>query len=100
MKKHLAIATMVLAFVAVTSAYTQTVYSRNQVQTLGKQAGLRKGRRTGPQDGTGPIHQPGTGRSAGAGQGRGKMTGPRDGSGPIHAPGTGGGTGAGYRRGR
>ncbi len=31
---------------------------------------------------------------------RGKRTGPQDGSGPIHSPGTGGGSGAGQRRGR
>lgn len=31
---------------------------------------------------------------------KGKKTGPQDGSGPIHTPGTGGGTGAGNRKGR
>jgi len=100
MKKQLAIATMILAFVAAAPAYNQTAYGRNQAQIQNQQAGWSKGRRTGPQDGTGPIHQPGTGGGAGVGQGRGKMTGPRDGSGPIHTPGTGGGTGAGNRRGR
>lgn len=31
---------------------------------------------------------------------KGKKMGPQDGSGPIHPPGTGGGTGTGQRRGR
>jgi len=99
MKKHLAIATVILALAAATPAFNQAAYGRRPPQTQNQQAGVSKGRRTGPQDGTGPIHTPGTG-AAGVGQGRGKMTGPRDGSGPIHPPGTGGGTGAGNRRGR
>lgn len=100
MKKQLAIATMMLTFAAMTPAYSQWGYGMDPVQAQGQQLGKRKGNKTGPQDGTGPIHEPGTGGGAGAGQGKGKMTGPRDGSGPIHTPGTGGGTGAGNRRGR
>jgi hypothetical protein len=34
------------------------------------------------------------------GQQKGKRLGPKDGSGPIHQPGTGGGTGVGRRAGR
>lgn len=34
------------------------------------------------------------------GTNQGKKAGPQDGSGPIHQPGTGGGSGAGNRRGR
>ena len=64
--------------------------------------GPGNGKQTGPRDGSGPIHTPGTGggTGTGSGSGNGRMTGPRDGSGPIHTPGTGGGTGAGQRRGR
>ncbi len=69
-------------------------------QGPGQQQGQRNGRKMGPQDGTGPIHEPGTGGGMGAGQRNGRKIGPRDGSGPIHTPGTGGGTGAGQRRGR
>lgn len=98
MKKQLAVATMLLTFAATAPAFSQWNYGMDPVQAQGAQAGKRNGKKTGPQDGTGPIHEPGTG--GGAGQGKGKMTGPRDGSGPIHAPGTGGGTGAGNRRGR
>ena len=39
--------------------------------------------------------QPGQGQ----GQMKGKRTGPQDGSGPMHTPGTGGGNGSGARRG-
>lgn len=44
----------------------------------------------------------GTPKRDGSGQGKrgGKKIGPQDGSGPIHQPGTGGGSGAGNRRGR
>ncbi|MEJ5367751.1 MAG: hypothetical protein WHT08_05480 [Bryobacteraceae bacterium] len=38
--------------------------------------------------GRGPVTEPGA---------KGKKTGPQDGSGPIHQPGTGGGTGKGQR---
>jgi hypothetical protein len=39
-------------------------------------------------------------RGKGPSADRGRKTGPQDGSGPIHTPGTGGGTGAGRRAGR
>ncbi len=44
--------------------------------------------------------QSGTCNQSGKGARSGKKTGPQDGSGPIHTPGTGGGTGAGKRNGR
>jgi hypothetical protein len=49
-----------------------------------------------PQNCPNPGQQQGRGQS----QMKGKRTGPRDGSGPIHTPGTGGGTGAGNRGGQ
>lgn len=49
-----------------------------------------------------PTPQPGCNSQQGQRKGpsNGKKLGPQDGSGPIHTPGTGGGTGAGNRRGR
>ena len=94
-KSHLAIATMFLLGTSSAFAFDPP---RSTQRGNGNQ-GRGNGQMTGPRDGSGPIHQPGTGGGTGAG-GNGKMTGPRDGSGPIHQPGTGGGTGAGQRRGR
>jgi hypothetical protein len=34
----------------------------------GQQQGVRKGKKAGPMDGSGPIHPPGTGGGTGAGQ--------------------------------
>lgn len=42
----------------------------------------------------------GQGQKNGQGQMKGKRGGPQDGSGPIHTPGTGGGSGAGNRGGQ
>ncbi len=91
--RALAVTALALAITGTTLAFDPP---RNGGQGQNKQ-GQTNGKRTGPQDGTGPIHTPGTG--GGNGQGNGKMTGPRDGSGPIHSPGTGGGNGGGMRRG-
>jgi hypothetical protein len=96
-KRALAVATLILAFAGTSMAFDPPRNARNGQQKQAQQA-QTKGKRTGPQDGTGPIHTPGTG--GGNGQGNGRMTGPRDGSGPIHAPGTGGGNGGGMRNGR
>ncbi len=51
---------------------------------------------------TTPNPAPGNGspRQERQGMNKGKKSGPQDGSGPIHQPGTGGGSGAGNRRGR
>lgn len=43
---------------------------------------------------------PGQGQKNGQSQMKGKRGGPQDGSGPIHTPGTGGGSGAGNRGGQ
>ncbi len=94
-KRNLIVATLLFSLAGTAFAFQPRYYRKGNTQTQGP-----KGRQTGPQDGTGPIHTPGTGGGAGTGQGKGKMSGPRDGSGPIHTPGTGGGTGAGNRRGR
>jgi hypothetical protein len=45
------------------------------------------------------TNPPGKGQGQGQRQMKGKRTGPQDGSGPIHSPGTGGGSGAGNRGG-
>ncbi|MDX1978818.1 MAG: hypothetical protein SFV51_01015 [Bryobacteraceae bacterium] len=46
--------------------------AKNQKGQKGKQQGQAKsGKRTGPQDGSGPIHTPGTGGGNGGGQRRG-----------------------------
>jgi hypothetical protein len=92
-----AVAALALAVAGSTLAFDPPRNTRNGQAKQGQQ-GQTNGKRTGPQDGTGPIHAPGTG--GGNGQGNGKMTGPRDGSGPIHTPGTGGGNGGGMRGGR
>jgi hypothetical protein len=97
-KTQLILATMFFAAVtAATAADTPTPATPGNGRGCGAQATKGCGQRTGPRDGSGPIHTPGTGGGA---NGNGKATGPRDGSGPIHTPGTGGGTGAGMRRGR
>ena len=44
--------------------------------------------------------QAGSCDTSGSGARAGRRTGPQDGSGPIHTPGTGGGTGTGRRAGR
>jgi hypothetical protein len=105
-KSHLAIATLFLFSAGSIFALDPPAFGQygnqnpNQGQGLGQQRGQRNGKKLGPQDGSGPIHQPGTDGGTGAGQPNGKKLGPQDGSGPIHQPGTGGGTGAGQRRGR
>jgi hypothetical protein len=43
-----------------------------QTGTTCPQAGARKGKKLGPQDGTGPIHAPGTGGGTGAGRRAGR----------------------------
>ena len=66
MKKSI-LAVMAFLIVAGTAALAQST----QVPAphpQGPNAGQRDGRKTGPQDGSGPIHQPGTG--GGSGQGR------------------------------
>jgi hypothetical protein len=102
-KTHLAIATLFLFSAGSMLALAPPRYGQNgnqgQKQGAGPRGGQDNGKRTGPQDGTGPIHEPGTGGGSGAGQGRGKKLGPQDGSGPLHTPGAGGGAGAGQRRG-
>ncbi len=57
-------------------------------QQKGKKGSQTQGQQMKKRDGTGP------------GAKLGKRTGPRDGSGPIHTPGTGGGNGGGRRGGR
>ncbi|MCC7175290.1 MAG: hypothetical protein IT159_08850 [Bryobacterales bacterium] len=99
-KTYLAVATLMFTMTGAALALDPPRYGKQNGQQQGQPADRGNGRQAGPRDGSGPIHEPGTGGGTGAGQGRGKMTGPRDGSGPIHAPGTGGGTGAGQRRGR
>ena len=37
-------------------------------QGTGQKSGQRKGKKVGPQDGSGPIHEPGTGGGTGTGQ--------------------------------
>jgi hypothetical protein len=93
--RYLAAATMLFTFAGTTLAFDPPRNGKGNGR-IQEQRG--NGAQTGPKDGSGPIHEPGTG--GGTGRGGGKMTGPRDGSGPIHTPGTGGGTGAGQRRGR
>ncbi len=97
MKKLTLITAMVILAAGATNAQNG---NGPRGQARGAGPGQSQGRRLGPQDGTGPIHQPGTGGGNGAGIGKGKRTGHQDGTGPIHDPGTGGGTGAGQRRGR
>jgi hypothetical protein len=105
-KSHMAIATLFLFSAGSIFALDPPRFGQNgnrnpnQGQGPDQQQGQRNGKKLGPQDGSGPIHQPGTGGGSGAGQPNGKKLGPQDGSGPIHQPGTGGGTGAGQRRGR
>jgi hypothetical protein len=47
-----------------------------------------------------PVPNPNGPQGSQSGQRGGKKLGPQDGSGPIHQPGTGGGTGLGRRAGR
>jgi hypothetical protein len=98
MKKLTLITAMVVLAAGATCAQNGKGPRWQQGQQQGAGSGNGNGCRTGPQDGTGPIHQPGTG--GGTGIGKGKRTGPQDGTGPIHQPGTGGGAGMGQRRGR
>ena len=44
----------------------------NQTSATCPQAGSQRGKRLGPQDGTGPIHTPGTGGGTGAGRRAGR----------------------------
>jgi hypothetical protein len=96
-KTQLILATMFFAAVTAATAAGPAPATPGNGRGCGPQAANGCGQKTGPQDGAGPIHAPGTGGGA---NGNGKATGPRDGSGPIHTPGTGGGAGAGMRRGR
>ena len=54
-------------------AYQQTQKQQQQKKRVpprgsGQEKGARKGKKAGPQDGSGPIHQPGTGGGKGTGQ--------------------------------
>ncbi len=51
-------------------ARTQTQKQQKQGQGQGQGQGQMKGKRGGPQDGSGPIHPPGTGGGTGQGQGQ------------------------------
>lgn len=64
------IITLALAALAATSVYAQAPAApaaSNQEQHKG-QMKQQKGKRTGPMDGSGPIHTPGTGGGTGRGQ--------------------------------
>ena len=52
------------------------------------------------QNNPAPTPNPNCPQGSKSGQRGGKKLGPQDGSGPIHVPGTGGGTGVGRRAGR
>jgi len=72
MKKiHIAMATMALMIAGATlaSAQSNPPYGTGTPQKRGQQ---NKGKKLGPQDGSGPIHTPGTGGGTGAGQRRGR----------------------------
>lgn len=64
MKK--AMATMALMMFVLGSLGAQTVVCPNP--NPGPVAAKKAGKRTGPQDGSGPIHSPGTGGGTGKGQ--------------------------------
>lgn len=65
MKKSLAM--LILAAVTSLGAAAQSAPPFQGGQA-GKSAPGARGKKTGPQDGTGPIHQPGTGGGTGRGQ--------------------------------
>jgi hypothetical protein len=71
-KRYLAVATLFLTSTALTFAFEPQRNGRNGNQSQQQQAGQQNGKRTGPQDGSGPIHTPGTGGCTGAGQRRGR----------------------------
>lgn len=61
-----------LAIIALATFSVATVYAQNpptqQRQGQGQGQGKRQGKKMGPRDGSGPIHNPGTGGSTGRGQ--------------------------------
>lgn len=65
MKKTLAM--MILAAMTAIGAYAQSTPPFGPGNSGKAQQGV-KGKKTGPQDGSGPIHQPGTGGGTGKGQ--------------------------------
>jgi len=68
-KTYLAIATLFLMTAGSTIIPAQV---NPQAPCTGQQQGQRNGKKLGPQDGSGPIHQPGTGGGNGGGARRGR----------------------------
>lgn len=72
MKKSI-LATMAFLTLAGAAALAQTTPAPTPTPNPnGPHAGQRGGRRLGPQDGSGPIHQPGTGGGSGLGRRAGR----------------------------
>jgi hypothetical protein len=75
MKRMIAIAALTLMTGSM-FAYNGPRYGQNGGScpngNTGQQQGQRKGKKIGPQDGSGPLHTPGTGGGSGAGQRRGR----------------------------
>lgn len=65
MKKTIAM--MILAALTAIGSYAQSTPPFAYGKGGAEQRGV-KGKKTGPQDGSGPIHQPGTGGGTGKGQ--------------------------------
>jgi len=68
MKKMLATVTFAMFTLAPVFAQAQPAPNPNPGTTAGQKLGKRQGKILGPQDGSGPIHTPGTGGGTGRGQ--------------------------------
>lgn len=62
------IATIVFATMSVASVYAQNPTFPQRGNGQGQGQGKKQGKKLGPQDGSGPIHTPGTGGGTGRGQ--------------------------------
>jgi hypothetical protein len=76
-KSFLAVATLLVMSAGAVLAFDPPRYGQNgkngnTSQTPGRKQGDRQGKKLGPQDGSGPIHQPGTGGGSGVGRRAGR----------------------------
>ena len=63
---------MILAFALAAPAQNPPTTCPNPDSQQGQRKGPSNGKKMGPQDGSGPIHTPGTGGGTGSGQRRGR----------------------------